>query len=92
MGRISFDSFITAVDAEYDRFREIDRKKREKQKEEEKSGGNFWASFEIRNSSALNRAVVDALVNRRATFTEAATLLGVSIGSTLRYLRRVGAQ
>jgi Zn-dependent peptidase ImmA (M78 family) len=92
LGRISFDSFITAVDAEYARFREIDSKKREKQKEQEKRGGNFWASFEIRNGSTLNSAVVDALVNRRATFTEAATLLGVTIGSTIRYLRRVGAQ
>jgi Zn-dependent peptidase ImmA (M78 family) len=92
LGRISFDSFIIAVDAEYDRFREIDRKKREKQKEKDKRGGNFWASFEIRNSSALNSAVVDALVNRRASFTEAATLFGVTIGSTIRYLRRVGAQ
>jgi Zn-dependent peptidase ImmA (M78 family) len=92
LGRIQFDTFIEAVDAEYARFREIDRKKRDKQKKKEKSGGNFWASFEIRNSAALNNAVVDAIQNQRTTFTEASALLGVTIGSTLRYLRRVGAK
>ena len=92
LNRIPFDSFIDAVNAEYARFREIDRKKREKQKEKEKSGGNFWASFDIRNGKALNTAVVAALSNSRTTFTEAATLLGVNIGSTLRYMRRAGVQ
>lgn len=90
LGQIPFNSFIKAVDAEYARFREIERNKGKRQKE--KSGGNFWASFEIRNSRTLNSAVVDALVNRRATFTDAATLLGVTIGSAVRYVRRVGAQ
>jgi Zn-dependent peptidase ImmA (M78 family) len=92
LNRISFSTFLDAVDLEYERFRQLERRKREKQKEKEKSGGNFWASFEIRNSRALNSAVVDALVNRRATFTEASTLLGVTIASTLRYLRRLQAQ
>lgn len=92
LNRISFSSFIAAVDSEYARFREFERKKRDKQQDKEKQGGNFWASFEIRNSRALNTAVVEALVNRRATFTEASTLLGVTIGSTLRYLRRIGSQ
>ncbi len=91
LGRISFDTFIEAVDQEYERFKQIDSKKREQQKKKEASGGNFWASFEIRNSSALNAAVVAAITSRRTTFTEAASLLGVTIGSTVRYLRRVGA-
>ena len=92
LNRISLDKFIEAVNAEYARFRDIDRKKREKQKEKETSGGNFWASFEIRNGNALNSAVVTAVTTSRATFTEASTLLGLNIGSTIRYLRRAGAQ
>jgi Zn-dependent peptidase ImmA (M78 family) len=92
LDRITFNSFMDAVNAEYARFRELDRRKREKQKEKEKSGGNFWASFEIRNGKALNTAVVNALASSRTTFTEAATLLGVNIGSTLRYMRRAGVQ
>jgi Zn-dependent peptidase ImmA (M78 family) len=91
LNRIPFDSFIEAVNVEYARFRDIDRKKREEQKKKETSGGNFWASFEIRNGKALNSAVVKALSTSRATFTEASTLLGLNIGSTIRYLRRVGA-
>jgi Zn-dependent peptidase ImmA (M78 family) len=91
LNRISIDRFIEAVNAEYARFREIDKKKREKQKEKETSGGNFWASFEIRNGKALNSAVVKALSSSRATYTEASTLLGLTIGSTIRYLKHAGA-
>jgi Zn-dependent peptidase ImmA (M78 family)/transcriptional regulator with XRE-family HTH domain len=92
LNRIPFTGFIDAVNSEYDRFRKLEKKKREKQKEKEKSGGNFWASFEIRNGRSLNRAIVAALVNQRATFTEASALLGVTTASTIRYLRRIGAQ
>jgi Zn-dependent peptidase ImmA (M78 family) len=91
LNQISFSGFMAAIDSEYSRQREFERKKRDRQKDREKKGGNFWASFEIRNSRALNSAVVEALVNRRATFTEASALLGVTIGSAIRYLRRIGA-
>jgi len=88
---ITFQSFLENVNAEYDRFREIDRRKREEQKKKENKGGNFWASFQIRNGNTLNATVVSALVNRRTTYTEAAGLLGLTTNSTIRYLRRVGA-
>jgi Zn-dependent peptidase ImmA (M78 family) len=89
LGKISFDAFIDHVNSEYARFEEIDRKKREKQKKAEKKGGNFWASFEIRNGRVLNAAVASALRSRRVSFTEGATLLGVTVASTVRYLRRI---
>ena len=92
LNRLTFDNFTDAVNEEYARFRALDAKKREKQKEQEKQGGNFWASFDIRNGKALNTAVVTALSNSRATFTEASTILGLSIGSTLRYMKRAGAR
>jgi Zn-dependent peptidase ImmA (M78 family) len=92
LGTISFDSFFGAVNSEYARFRDLERKRREKSKDKEKQGGNFWASFEIRNGRTLNSAVVDAVFHQRATYTEASTLLGVTVGSTIRYLRRVGVQ
>jgi Zn-dependent peptidase ImmA (M78 family) len=92
LNRLSFDDFTDAVNEEYARFRALDVKKREKQKEQDKQGGNFWASFDIRNGKALNTAVVTALSNSRATFTEASTILGLSIGSTLRYMKRAGAR
>lgn len=90
--RIDNDSFMEAVSAEYQRYRAADQKKREKQKEQEKQGGNFWASFDIRNGKVFNKSVADAIATNRASFTEASTLLGVSIASTVRYLRRAGAK
>ena len=90
LNRLSFDDFTDAVNVEYTRFRALDVKKREKQKE--KQGGDFWASFDIRNGKTLNTAVVTALSSSSATFTEASTILGLSIGSTLRYMKRAGAR
>ena len=92
LNRIDFDSFIDAVNEEYDRYRTLDQKKRDKQKEKDTLGGNFWASFDIRNGKALNTSVANAVATNRASFTEASTLLGVSIASTIRYMRRVGVK
>ena len=91
LGLIPFDTFLAQVDSEYDRYKEIDRKKRERQKKEEKKGGNFWASFELRNGRTFNATVAESLKNRRVSFTEAATLMGVTVAATVRYLRRIGA-
>jgi Zn-dependent peptidase ImmA (M78 family) len=90
--RIDFDSFMDAVNEEYDRYRTLDQKKRDKQKEKETKGGNFWASFDIRNGKVLNTSVANAVATNRASFTEASTLLGVSIASTIRYMRRIGVK
>jgi Zn-dependent peptidase ImmA (M78 family) len=91
LGLISFDTFMTQVESEYERFKEIDRKKRAAQKKNEKTGGNFWASFELRNGKTFNATVAACLTSRRVTFTEAAALLGINVASTVRYLRRIGA-
>ena len=90
--RIDFDTFIDAVNEEYDRYRALDQKKREKQKDKDTQGGNFWASFDIRNGKSLNASVASAVATNRASFTEASTLLGVSIASTIRYMRRAGVK
>jgi hypothetical protein len=55
------------VESEYDRFNEIDGKKREHQKKSEKKGGNFWASFELRNGKAFNAAIAASLKDRRVS-------------------------
>jgi Zn-dependent peptidase ImmA (M78 family) len=90
LGLISFDTFMTQVESEYERFKEIDRRRKEQQKKNEKKGGNFWASFELRNGRTFNATVAECLKSRRVSFTEAATLLGINVASTVRYLRRVG--
>ena len=91
LGLIPHAAFMAQVEAEYARFKEIDRKKREQQKKSEKKGGNFWASFELRNGRAFNATVAASLKSRRVSFTEAATLMGVTVAATVRYLRRIGA-
>jgi Zn-dependent peptidase ImmA (M78 family) len=91
LGSISFDTFIDHVESEYSRFAEADRKKREKQKKSEKKGGNFWASFDLRNGKTFNTAVAASLRSRGVSFTEAAALMGVTVASTVRYLNRAGS-
>ncbi len=92
LSRISLKTFVEAVDKEYARYRTLDQQKRDKQKEKDTQGGNFWASFDIRNGKTLNTSVANALATNRASYTEASTLLGVSIASTIRYMRRVGVK
>jgi Zn-dependent peptidase ImmA (M78 family) len=92
LNRITFDSFMDAVNEEYDRYRALDQKKRDKQKEKETQGGNFWASFDIRNGKVLNTSVANAIATNRASYTEASTLLGLNIASTIRYIRRIGVK
>ncbi len=91
LNRIDFDSFMDAVNEEYDRYRAHDQQKREKQMEKDKQRGNFWASFDIRNGRALNATVAAAVAANRTSFTEASALLGVSIASTIRFLKRAEA-
>jgi Zn-dependent peptidase ImmA (M78 family) len=91
LGRISMSTFIAHVDTEYARFEEFERKKKEKQKKAEKKGGNFWASFELRNGRTFNAAVAESLRGRKVSFTEGATLMGISVASAVRYLRRIEA-
>jgi Zn-dependent peptidase ImmA (M78 family) len=91
LGLLPFDTFMRQVESEYERFREIDRRKREQQKKKKDKGGNFWATFELRNGKTFNATVAACLQNRRVSFTEGATLLGITIASTVRYLRRIGA-
>ena len=91
LGLIPFNTFVAQVESEYARFKESDQKKRDKQKKAEKHGGNFWASFELRNGKSFNATVAASLRNRRVTFTEAAALMGINVASTVRYLSRVEA-
>jgi Zn-dependent peptidase ImmA (M78 family) len=91
LGRITADDFFLNVNAEYERFKEIEKKNKENQKKAKKKGGNFWASFELRNSKVFNATVVGSLRSRRLSYTDASKLFGISLASTVRYLRRVGA-
>lgn len=93
LGKITVSVFTAQVDSDYARFREIDRKKRARQENKErKGGGNFWASFELRNGKKFNTSVADSLRNQKVSYSEASVLLGINIASTVRYLKRTEAR
>jgi Zn-dependent peptidase ImmA (M78 family) len=88
--KISSAEFFSTVDEHYERFKRKDREKREKQKKSEKKGGNFWASFELRNGARFNASVIESLKAQKTSYTEAAGLFGISLGATVGYLKRIG--
>lgn len=92
LGRITPATFYAKVDAQYDAYRKKEREKLDKQKQKENKGGNFWASFDLRNSAKFNAAVVDSISRQKTTYTEAAALFGVNLSATVSYLKRVGAK
>ena len=83
--------YYSKVEEQYDAYRRREKEKLEQQKKRERKGGNFWASFDLRNSLTFNNAVVASLEAQRTTYTEAASLFGVGLKATVNYLKRVGA-
>lgn len=90
LNRITLATFLPAVREQYDSFRRWDKERKDKQKRAKKAGGNFWASFDLRNGARFNSTVVAAVKGHRATYTEASSLFGVSLAATGRYFKRVG--
>jgi Zn-dependent peptidase ImmA (M78 family) len=89
LGNIPLEVFKPTAHAEYERFKLREAQITLKQKKAKKKGGNFWASFELRNGASFNATVIDSVRGRRTTYTEAASLLGVSLAATVRYVRRM---
>jgi Zn-dependent peptidase ImmA (M78 family) len=90
LNKITLASFASASRAEYDGFRRRDTDKITKQKRAKKKGGNFWASFELRNGARFNATVVESVRRQRTTYTEASALFGVNLSSTAKYIRSAG--
>jgi Zn-dependent peptidase ImmA (M78 family) len=82
------DVFFNKVNEQYEAYKR--REEEKNKKDEKKKGGNFWASFELRNSAKFNAAVVKSILRHRTTYAEAGSLFGVSPNSTGRYLDRLG--
>jgi Zn-dependent peptidase ImmA (M78 family) len=85
---ITLNVFLTKVNERYEAYKR--REEEKNKKDEKKKGGNFWASFELRNSAKFNAAVVKSILRHRTTYAEAGSLFGVSPNSTGRYLDRLG--
>lgn len=87
LGKIPDTEFSAAFDAELQRFRRQDQKdKTKEEKAARKKGGNFWASFVIRNSRRFTDVVVRSAREGKARYTDAASLLGLRPPSFERYL------
>jgi Zn-dependent peptidase ImmA (M78 family) len=87
LGKVPDAEFSSAFDAELQRFRRQDQKdKTAEEKATRKKGGNFWASFVIRNSKHFTDVVVRSAREGKARYTDAASLLGLRPPSFERYL------
>ncbi|MBI2816419.1 MAG: ImmA/IrrE family metallo-endopeptidase [Acidobacteria bacterium] len=76
LNKITYDKLSPLIDSEYARFRAQD--KRENQDAEKKrTGGNFWASFVIRNSARFTDSIITAARSGYVRYVDAASLLGV---------------
>jgi Zn-dependent peptidase ImmA (M78 family) len=90
-GRINYDQFSPVFDAEEHRFRVQDRKEKAEEAQEgnKKQGGNFWASFVIRNSRHFTDMVVTSAREGRSRYTDAASVLGIQSATLDLYLQRL---
>jgi Zn-dependent peptidase ImmA (M78 family) len=81
--------FSSKFDAEFDRFRQQDKKDKTAAETKAKRKGNFWASFVIRNSRRFTDMVVRSAREGRSRYTDAASLLGIKPPTLERYLKRL---
>jgi Zn-dependent peptidase ImmA (M78 family)/DNA-binding XRE family transcriptional regulator len=76
--KISYQLFSRLIDEEYKKFEKV-------KKEDDESGGNFWASFAARNSPTFVKAIVGSLRQDKITYRDAANLLGLKVKTLLNY-------
>jgi hypothetical protein len=76
--KIGYTLFSRLLDQEY---KKVDQVK----KEDDEGGGNFWASFKARNSATFVNAITSSLRQDRITYRDAANLLGIKVGTLLKY-------
>jgi Zn-dependent peptidase ImmA (M78 family) len=90
LNQISSEAFFKAVEQQYEFYKQYEGQK--KKREERKSkGGNFWASFDIRNGARFNAAVAESIRRQRITYAEAGSLFWITPASAARYMNRLGA-
>ena len=90
LGKISETTFNAEFKSAMDRFREQDKKDQARlDNQKKKQGGNFWASFAIRNSRTFADSVVTSAKEGRTRFTDAASLLGIGSATFERYLHKL---
>ena len=86
--KIDYEHFKLASDEEYARYRASEIKRKKEEQKEKKPKGQFWATFKLRNSALFSESVAASVRGAKTTYTEASGLLGVSISTVERFLRR----
>jgi Zn-dependent peptidase ImmA (M78 family) len=87
--KIDYDHFKQAIDAQYAHYAALEEKRKKKEEEaKKKQTGDFWATFKLRNSTLFSDAVVASIRSANTTYSEASNLLGVSISTIEKFLRR----
>lgn len=89
---LEYGVFKRLMQDEYAKLKAIEEKNRKKQAERQKRlAGDFWATFRLRSSTLLAKTVAAKLRNASLTYSEASSLLGVSISTVERFLQRESA-
>jgi Zn-dependent peptidase ImmA (M78 family) len=78
--KINYALFSQLLDEEYNKLERLKAKE-----EEDEGGGNFWASFNARNSPTFVRAVLNSIRQDRVSYRDAAGLLGVRVQTLLNH-------
>jgi len=89
--KLVYDDFKQALDEQYAHYKAIEqkRKKREEEaKKKQKQTGDFWNTFKLRNSVLFADTLAASVRNANTTYTEASSLLGVTISTVEKFLRR----
>jgi Zn-dependent peptidase ImmA (M78 family)/DNA-binding XRE family transcriptional regulator len=76
--KISYPLFARLLDDEFKKFEKV-------KKEDEEGGGNFWASFNARNSPTFVKAILSSVRQDKLTYRDAAGLLGIRVETLLKH-------
>jgi Zn-dependent peptidase ImmA (M78 family) len=86
--KINYNDFKVALDAEYAKFRAMQKAKNEREKETQKPIITFWSTFKQRNSVLFSDTLAASVKTANTTYSEASNLFRVSISTVETFLRR----
>jgi Zn-dependent peptidase ImmA (M78 family) len=87
--KLEYDEFKQALDDEYASYRAIEERRKKREEEaKKKQTGDFWSTFKLRNSVLFSDTIAASIRSASTTYAEASNLLGVSISTVEKFLRR----
>jgi Zn-dependent peptidase ImmA (M78 family) len=87
--KLAYDDFKQALDEQYAHYHAIEQKRKKREEEaKKKQTGDFWNTFKLRNSVLFADTLATSVRSANTTYTEASNLLGVTISTVEKFLRR----